>query len=142
MSESQRLDEPPRNPDAADESRHKQLEAEIYARADELAQMLTELRGASRSLARRGVIETLRDVPLDPPVEEPRPDPAGTQNFGAFGVMVVLVGLLFLPVIPSMAAAFLVLGIGISLLSFLTSRWSGREPPEQKSQPPANREKI
>jgi hypothetical protein len=136
MRDSQSIDETTPDTGAEDQPHQKQLEEEVYARADELARLLVQLRGQTRSIARRGAIEALRDVPLDQPVEEPKTDPARTQNFGPFGAMVAFTGLLFLPVLPHMAAAFLLFGLGIGLLSFLTARVSERKKAKQQSPSP------
>ena len=101
----------------------QELEKRIYSLTDEVARLLAQVRGPARNVLKRSVVESIREVPADVPAEETKSEP-GNQNFGAFGLMVIVVGVLFMPIIPPISIACLVIGFLILLLSFLSGVFS------------------
>ena len=121
------------HPGPAEPSSQPDLERQIYSHADDLVRLLGQVRGPARNVLKRAVVESIREVPADVPVEEPKAEP-GNQNFGAFGLMVLVLGVLFMPVIPSMAFACLIVGALILLLSFLATALSSRSSSRRTSE--------
>lgn len=107
----------------AESTSSQELEKRIYSLTDEVVRLLGSVRGPARNVLKRSVVESIREVPADVPVEESSAEPAN-QNFGAFGLMVIVVGVLFMPIIPPMSIACLVTGFLILLLSFLAGAFS------------------
>lgn len=104
-----------------------ELEKQIYAQADELAQLLSQLHGPARNVARRAVVESIREATAEQPAAETPEGEAGTRgNFGAFGLMVMVVGLMFVPIMPVMAAFLFAMGVAILVLSFVAARFARR----------------
>ena len=107
----------------AESTSSQELEKRIYSLTDEVVRLLGQVRGPARNVLKRSVVESIREVPADVPAEEAKSEP-GNQNFGAFGLMVIVVGVLFMPIIPPMSIACLVIGFLILLLSFLAGVFS------------------
>jgi hypothetical protein len=109
---------------SAGPGQQQELEREVQQRALEMARLLSRLSEPIRSMAAHSAIHTIREVSTAQPDQPYRTEPAGTQNFGVFGLLLIVVGLALTTVFRGLGAFGMVfLGIGALICVLWAVSW-------------------